>query len=122
MIFTHCGYRDADDWKLNDRQSWTCAAIAFMRFQTLKWKDIHVGDIVCLRKDDFVPADILLLYTTETNGVCYVETAGIDGETNLKFRLSVMATYCALQTSEALSEFNELAIQYCVSSMTCADL
>ncbi|XP_071969847.1 phospholipid-transporting ATPase IK-like [Engystomops pustulosus] len=95
--------RQRSDTLINNK---SCEILRDKTFQTLKWKDIHVGDIVCLRKDDFVPADILLLYTTETNGVCYVETAGIDGETNLKFRLSVMATYCALQTSEALSEFN----------------
>lgn len=84
----------------------SCEILRENTFQMLKWKDIQVGDIVCLQKDDFVPADILLLYSTEPNSMCYVETTGIDGETNLKFRHSLAATHCALQTVAALSEFD----------------
>ncbi|CAM9905308.1 unnamed protein product, partial [Choristocarpus tenellus] len=35
-----------------------------------------------------IPADIVLLCTSETGGVGYIETANIDGETNLKIRSS----------------------------------
>ncbi|KAB5531286.1 hypothetical protein GE09DRAFT_1292068 [Coniochaeta sp. 2T2.1] len=48
------------------------------------WQDVRVGDIIRLRRDDNIPADIVLLHATGPNGVAYIETMALDGETNLK--------------------------------------
>lgn len=50
----------------------------------IQWKNIRVGDVVRLSRDETVPADIVLLYAHGDNGVAYVETMALDGETNLK--------------------------------------
>ncbi|XP_010211951.1 PREDICTED: probable phospholipid-transporting ATPase VB, partial [Tinamus guttatus] len=50
------------------------------------WKDVRVGDFVQLRCNETIPADILLLYSSDQNGICHLETANLDGETNLKQR------------------------------------
>jgi phospholipid-translocating ATPase len=53
--------------------------------QTL-WKDIRVGDIIYLTNNETIPADIIVLSTSEPDCICYVETKNLDGETNLKLR------------------------------------
>lgn len=61
-------------------------------WQETFWRDIRVGDIVLLRNDEMIPADIVLLSTSEPDGVCFVETKNLDGETNLKLKKSPIDT------------------------------
>ncbi|XP_070693411.1 phospholipid-transporting ATPase VB [Pempheris klunzingeri] len=62
------------------------------QFMERRWKDVRVGDFVKVGCNEIVPADILLLYTSDPSGVCHIETSNLDGETNLKQRRSVLCT------------------------------
>ncbi|EEB07789.1 P-type ATPase [Schizosaccharomyces japonicus yFS275] len=55
-------------------------------FKKAYWKDLRVGDFVKICENDEIPADIAILNTSENDGVCYLETKNLDGETNLKPR------------------------------------
>lgn len=45
-----------------------------------------------VEKDQRVPADLVLMRTTETSGACFVRTDQLDGETDWKLRLAVAET------------------------------
>jgi phospholipid-translocating ATPase len=57
----------------------------------LKSFQLQAGDIVCLHRNAEAPADLALVQTSE-EGLCYIETANLDGETNLKERRAVAQT------------------------------
>jgi phospholipid-translocating ATPase len=62
------------------------------RWERTLWKKLEVGDIVLLKENDQVPADVIVLSTSDPDGLCYLETKNLDGETNLKVRKAVQAT------------------------------
>ena len=51
-----------------------------------KWKDVLIGDIIKVKEDEYFPADVIILTSSEESNCCYIETKSIDGETNLKFK------------------------------------
>ena len=61
-----------------------------------KWKDIHVGDVVKLVRDEAAPADLVILQAREPKNTAYIETMALDGETNLKSKQAppILARAC----------------------------
>lgn len=56
--------------------------------RTVLWQELKVGDTLLVLADSEIPADAVVLCCGGVQGsVCYVETAAIDGETNLKLKL-----------------------------------
>lgn len=49
-----------------------------------QWRDVRVGDVLIVEKDEAFPCDIVMLASSGDEGGCYVETMNLDGETNLK--------------------------------------
>ncbi|OLL25914.1 Phospholipid-transporting ATPase DNF1, partial [Neolecta irregularis DAH-3] len=56
------------------------------KFKPDHWKSVRVGDFILLRNNDQIPADVVVLSTSDADGACFVETKNLDGETNLKVR------------------------------------
>ncbi|KAG4948017.1 hypothetical protein JHK82_041192 [Glycine max] len=74
-------------------------------FGLRSWQKIMVGDVVKVEKDQFFPADLLLLASSYEDGICYVETMNLDGETNLKVKRSLEATL-SLDNDGAFKDFS----------------
>ena len=47
-------------------------------------QNIFVGDIITVQQDEEFPCDIIILDSSNVDGVCYIETGSLDGEKNLK--------------------------------------
>ncbi|EEB12761.1 cation-transporting ATPase, putative [Pediculus humanus corporis] len=62
---------------------------------------LMVGDMIYVEKDQRVPADLILLRTTETTGAVFIRTDQLDGETDWKLRLAISESQ-KLQNDEQL--------------------
>ncbi|KAF7691668.1 phospholipid-transporting ATPase IB isoform X2 [Silurus meridionalis] len=70
-------------------------------WQTIIWKQVAVGDIVKVTNGQHLPADMVLVSSSEPQAMCYTETSNLDGETNLKIRQGLSLT-ASVQTVEEL--------------------
>ncbi|KAG8982899.1 putative aminophospholipid-translocase, partial [Tulasnella sp. 427] len=64
---------------------------------------LRVGDMVLLEKNQRVPADMVLLRTSDSSGTCFIRTDQLDGETDWKLRVAVPSCQKLASDRELLS-------------------
>ncbi|KAG0477419.1 hypothetical protein HPP92_014260 [Vanilla planifolia] len=105
LLFVLCvtaikdGYEDwrrhRSDRNENNREA---HVLQFGQFKMKKWKNICAGEVVKIYCDDTIPCDMVLLGTSDPNGIAYIQTMNLDGESNLKTR------YARLETTSMCGE------------------
>lgn len=83
---------------------------ATLEFVPKKWIKVQAGDIVKVVNEDSFPADLLLLSSSEPEGLCYIETANLDGETNLKIKQSKPETSYLVNPRFLVSDLNKAEV------------
>ncbi|XP_011297606.1 probable phospholipid-transporting ATPase IA isoform X1 [Fopius arisanus] len=73
------------------------------KWQWIQWRSVAVGDVVKVHNNNFFPADLILLSSSEPQGMSFIETANLDGETNLKIRQAHQETAMLLDTVELMN-------------------
>ena len=114
--------------KKSDREENNREVEVFTRengFEPVKWESLRIGQIIrvfslfpCFEiqrkdwvtRDQFLPADILILNSSEPMGVCYIETKNLDGETNLKQKNAQKDVIRAFSRTEAILVRNSIKI------------
>ncbi|EAS00136.2 phospholipid-translocating P-type ATPase, flippase family protein (macronuclear) [Tetrahymena thermophila SB210] len=68
---------------------------------------LHPGHVIKIMKNEQIPADVILLQSSEESGVCYIETMNLDGESNLKLRLAPIEVQLL-----SWENFSNIEVQY----------
>ncbi|XP_045316320.1 phospholipid-transporting ATPase IB-like isoform X2 [Leopardus geoffroyi] len=107
IILTISGIKEiVEDYKrhMADRLVNTKNTIVFREneWKVIMWKEVKVGDIVKASNGQFLPADMVLISSSEPEATCYVATSNLDGETNLKIRQALLET-AEMQTEQLSS-------------------
>ncbi|KAK3727334.1 hypothetical protein QZH41_018176, partial [Actinostola sp. cb2023] len=100
------GYEDYLRHKVdNEVNSRPCQVVINGKVEDVPSKDIKVGDVVRIQDNEEFPCDLVVLACHDPDGACYITTANLDGETNLKVRNSVTTT-ASLQTPQMLDDLS----------------
>ena len=78
-------------------------------FLEVPWSKLQVGDIIKITRNGQVPADAVFLSSfaadSDTPDTCYVQTAQLDGETNLKLRAAVAPSVARFKSDADCASF-----------------
>eukprot|EP01080_Neovahlkampfia_damariscottae_P012936 gene12936-7517_t len=95
-------FRFLDDQKINFQK---CRIFRNGEWKEIQWQKVKTGDILKIENMNQFPCDMVLIDSSDSSGSCFVETSGLDGETDLKYRRVSDLTFNLFDHIE-LKDFN----------------
>ena len=75
------------------------------QFKEIQTGKLEVGEIVRVKKDQTFPSDLILIDSSLEEGLCYIETASLDGEKSLKIKQAHPLTQGTIQEGTIIEKF-----------------
>ena len=102
--------RYKSDQEENNKQ---CFVYKDKKFVRTSWREVNCGDLIKVNKDQFFPADLILLASSEfRKGQCFIETKNLDGETNLKAKQVPEEVKPLIQNEDDV-DFGDAGVEVC---------
>ncbi|VDP01320.1 unnamed protein product [Soboliphyme baturini] len=96
VIFVTLCREGFDDFRrhIRDREVNSCRyeKLTATDRRKVKSSQLQVGDLIVVHKNQRVPADMVLLRTSEKSGTCFIRTDQLDGETDWKLKVAYPAS------------------------------
>lgn len=121
VLLVSAGKELVEDWKRKTQDQELnrskARVLVGTSFETQRWINVRVGDIVRVESEEPFPADLVLMASSEPEGLCYIETANLDGETNLKIKQAIPETANLVSPSELSRLFGRIRSEQPNSSL-----
>lgn len=78
------------------------------RWHEIDWKDVYVGDVIKVSNRECFPADLICLASSDVEGIAYISTGSLDGEKNLKPRVSFRESQEQIGRSDTIRLLGEM--------------
>lgn len=78
-------------------------------FKVKKSKNIKCGNIIKVDENSTIPCDMILIYSSNSNKSCFITTANLDGESNLKIKQESIAD-SSLFSEDSLNNFKGVIV------------
>ena len=89
------------------------------KIRKIIWSDVKIGNMIKVEKDELIPADLLVICSSNRDFSFYLQTSNLDGETSLKSREALLYTQKIFLNNKIPKDENNL--KQIFTNIDCSD-